>query len=169
MSIVPLETLDNINEQLENIIDLLDGYQDELQKLVDQDSEIAQQKINELMEKIGDRISEKLKPVRDKAESALKPPLEKAKVIVEPIKQILDLLPINPDLSAIVEVLTIALDIITKPYQPLIDLITQIPPKVAQLNDNIQTIANYQIRVDTSKSHLTVPPLDIDIEPIDIS
>lgn len=173
MGALPLDTLDSINEQLEGVISLLDGYQDELQSLVDQNNAEAQAKINARMEEISNRISEKLKPIKNKAENALKPPLEKAKVIIQPIETLMGLVPptISLDvgcLTAIVDILVEMFNIIKKPYEPLMELVTQVPTKVATLNSNISAIANYQISVDTSKSSLTVPPLSIQIDPISV-
>lgn len=172
---ISLKTLDDINEALDAIADLLDEFSDPLQKIVDEvetlGKEVAQEKINELIDDLEEQVESKLKPIADKAKNTLIPQLEKAKEISEILEPIMDLLPIQPELSVecltkIINAISSIFEITIGPYPQLIAMIAQIVPKIAEMNINIQRICSYRINVDVSGTDLIVRALNIVIPPI---
>lgn len=165
MTVVNTDYLDKINEQLSGITDLLDKYCEEIQKGVDTLKDQSQDFLDEKMEELGDKATEKLAPVRQGIIDALKPQVETIKAKIAPIEAIMNALPPSADLGALVSIVTDIATVLIQPYQPYIDLLTILPPKVTELSNNIQAIVNYSPNI-TVPTGVTVPTPNISCEPI---
>jgi len=144
--------LDNINKELEGINDYLD-------KTVSNIADKSQAYVDAKWAAINTEIEAKLNKIKD---IKIVPPLhaqyEHALAHIALLQPLIELNLI--DLPSVIEGLTQIIAIVTAPYQPAIDFITEIAPKVVELGENLVEIATYQ---PPATPGLTIPPLDIDI------
>ena len=143
--------LDKINEQLIGITDYIDVYTADFEGK-------SQDYIDSKMEVLSNDITEKLTDIKTKK---IVPPVKKqyqqALAVVSLLQPLVSLS--VTDLPSVITAVTKIISIITAPYQPAIDLIAEVAPKLVTLNNNIQTVATYQPTVNG----VDVPPLDVDI------
>ena len=164
MSTINTDQIDNINEQLDGIIDYINSYTNTFQDMVNIAGNNAQEAIDNAAADLSNEINEQLSVIRTKIINIFSAQYQIAMEKIAPIQAILEALPISADLGAIVSVLTSVVDIITAPYQPIIEFTTQIIPKVLELSSKLQTIASYRPTIDIPG--IEPPEFDISIEPI---
>lgn len=152
MATINTEAIDKINDQLEALI----TYCDAKTALLNNKS---QPTVDAEMEKISLFITEKLQNIKDEK---IVPPLKAKFESVQPIIDLLKPLAefsLSADPGVLLQAIQLIIGVITAPYQPAVDFITVLVPKVTELATNIQTVATYQPTVEGA----TVPPLDIDV------
>ena len=164
MATINEEQIDKINDQLDGIIDYLDAKASMFQNIATQAGNNAQQAIDDAAAELSEDINNKLSDIRQKIIDIFSAQYSIAMEKIAPIESLLNALPISADLGAVVNVLTSVVNIITAPYQPIIDFTTKIIPKVLTLSSKLQTIASYQPSIDIP--NVEVPPLEISVEPI---
>lgn len=162
MATINIEMIDKINEQLKGITSYLDEYCLAIQSEIDDAGEQAQEILNEKMDELGENLTEKLEPIREKIIDIFRKQYQKAMEKLSPIEPLLN---ISLSIDTVVSVVENIIKIITAPYQPLIEFISQVIPKVLELSDNLQKVANYQPQIPLPPN-ITMPPLNVDIEPI---
>lgn len=161
MSTINTEQIDKINAQLEGLINYMDAAAEDIQTAINNASTNAQEVANEKMAELSTKVNEKLSSSREQIINIFHGQYQAA---MEKIKPIEPLLNISISLDTVVSVVTSIIEIITAPYQPIIEFTTQIIPKVLTLSANLQKIASYQPSINVPG--VEVPPLDINVEPI---
>lgn len=162
MSVINEKQLDNINKQLEGVTQSLDKVFADLEKRLANGNKVAQGEID----KVGEQVSEKLQVQTDKIRAKIIDIFSsQTTVIKEKIKPIEPLLNVSLSLDTVVSVVKSIIDIITAPYNPYIEYISNIMPKITELSDNLQKIANYTPNV-TLPEGITPPKINVKIEPI---
>ena len=164
MSTINTEQIDKIEQQLDGVITALDSYQNTLQNVANSAGEKAQEAINEAMGQLSEKVNTQLNSIRQKVIDIFSAQYQIAMEKIAPVKALLDALPISADLGAVVSVLTGVVNLVTAPYQPIIEFTTQVIPKVLSISTKIQTIASYQPNFDIPG--VEVPPLEINVAPI---
>lgn len=177
-----IKTLDNIDSQLTGIIEYVDLFQEYIPELIEGAEAHAQEIVDETMEKVNETISEKLQPIRDKIVDTLSAQVsvvkQKIEEYISPISAFVTIdwstgtvtpnIPAN--LGDIVNVLTGIIKMFIP--SPAVDFVvkfsTQVMPKVTSVSNHIQQVASYQLEIPDLPEGVTVPPLDIDVEPITI-
>lgn len=147
-----VEQIDKINEQLEGLTTYVDNYTSDFEGK-------SQTHVNAKMAELSVYIEGKLNKIKDEK---IVPPI-KAKyagalymiTLLAPLAE----LSLTADPAVLLDAIEKIIATIIGPYQPAIDYITAIAPKIVELNDNIQEVATYQPVVEG----VTVPPLDISI------
>lgn len=167
MATINTEQIDKINEQLDGIIEYIDASTSVFQDIATAAGNDAQEAINKAADDLSEKINSQLGQIRQKIIDIFSAQYAIATAKIAPIKSLLDALPISADLGAVVNVLTSVVNILTAPYQPVIEFLTQVIPKVLELSSKLQTIASYQPSIDIP--NVEVPPLDISVEPITAS
>lgn len=162
MSVINTNQIDKFNNQLESITDTLDGYFADLQKQIDNSSNNVQNILDESCKDISDKITEQLAPIRQQIINIFK---GQYTIIEEKISPILPLVNASVSLDTVVDIVTSIIAIITAPYQPYIQITTQLIPLVLELSSNIQKIVNYSPKINLPDG-IVMPNLEIDIEPI---
>lgn len=145
--------LDKINDELEGINYYLDSVVYNLQGK-------TQDFVDAKMEALSTEVEAKLNKIKD---LKIVPPLhaqyENALAQIALLQPLIELSII--DLPSVIEALTKIISIVTAPYQPAIDFVTEIAPKVGELGVNIVKIATYQ---PPTIQGVDISPFDIDIE-----
>jgi hypothetical protein len=152
MATINTESIDKINDQLTALI----TYCDSKTALLNNKSQTT---VDAEMAKISAFISDKLQNIKDEK---IVPPLKAKFETVQPIIDLLKPLAefsLSPDPGVLLQAIQLIIGAITVPYQPAVDFITVLAPKVNELATNIQTVATYQPVIEGA----TVPPLDIDV------
>ena len=170
MSAIDTKSLDNINEQLEGITSVLDDYFNTIEKEINQAQDIAQSIIDEKTEEISKKIEDRIKPIRQKVVDTLKGQVEIITDKVAPIKPLWKILQgeITLDPTNLIQPIIDICTVLTAPYQPWIDLATEVAPKLVTLSENLQKIANYSPKIELPTG-VTAPSLSIQIEPITLN
>lgn len=144
--------LDKINKELEGINDYLD-------KTVSNFDKKTQAYVDEKWAAINAEIEAKLNKIKD---IKIVPPLhaqyEHALATIALLKPLVELSIV--DLPSVIDGLLKVVSIVTAPYQPAIDFITEIVPKVAELGTNLVEIATYQPPIVEG---VNIPPLNVNI------
>lgn len=161
MATINTEAIDKINEQLNGFTEYIDAYMVDLQKEIENAGESAQEVLNEKMNVLSTQLTQELNPVRQKIIDIFKSQYQSA---LEKIKPIEPLLNVSLSLDTVVSVVKSIINILTAPYQPIIEFTTEVIPKVLELSANLQKVANYKPSLNVP--NVEVPPLQIDIEPI---
>lgn len=170
MSIINIEQLDKVNEQLEAITSLLDEYCEALNKEIDsyvsQGQEAVQEKIDEEVQKLSDKVTEKAEPIRKKLINVLHSQYEKIEEKIKPIKPLVNA---NISLNTVVDIVKSMIAIMTYPYQPYIEYLTILAPKLLELSNNLQTLATYQPTLTIPEEiKVQIPPLSANVGTITI-
>lgn len=164
MSVINEKQLDNINKQLEGVTHSLDKVFADLEKRLSKTNTVSQDEID----KLGEQVSEKLQLQTDKIRAKIIDVFsEQAKVIKKKIEPIEPLLNVSLSIDTVVSVVKSIIDIITAPYEPYIEYTTNIMPKIIELSDNLQKIANYTPNV-TLPEGINPPKINVKIEPITV-
>lgn len=161
MSTINTEQIDKINAQLEGLINYMDAAAADIETAIKNAGTNAQEVANEKMAELSTKVNEKLSSSREQIINIFHDQYQAA---MEKIKPIEPLLNISISLDTVVSVVASIIEVITAPYQPIIEFTTQIIPKVLALSTNLQEIASYQPSINVSG--VEVPPLDINVEPI---
>lgn len=161
MAVLNTEFIDKINEQLEGIITYIDNYVNLIETEIESGKDKAQQIANEKMEQLSDKLTEKLLPIRQKIIDIFKAQYQSA---LEKIKPIEPLVNADVSLDTIVDIVKSIIAILIAPYQPAIQFTTEVIPKVIELSNNLQKIANYQPTINIPG--VEIPPLNVNIPPI---
>ena len=144
--------LDKINKELEGVNHYLD-------KVVSDFDKKSQAYVDAKWAAINAEIEAKLNKIKD---IKIVPPLhaqyEHALASIALLKPLVELSIV--DLPSVIDGLLKVVAIITAPYQPAIDFITEIAPKVVELGENLVEVATYQ---PPTIEGVEIPPLDIDI------
>lgn len=169
MATINTEQIDKINEQLDGVIDYIDASTSTFEALAKSAGPNAQQVIDDTMADLSANINNQLSLIRGKIVGIFHDQYAKAMEKIAPIEPILSMFPISISLdtsclTAIVDALKAMADIITAPYQPVIEFTTQVIPKVLTSSAKLQTIASYQPTLDIP--NVEVPPLELSVEPI---
>ena len=169
MGTINTEQIDKIEEQLDGVITALDSYQNTLQNIANSAGENAQNAINEAMGKLSDTVNTQLNSIRQKVIDIFSAQYQIALEKIAPVKALMDMFPISISLdvgclTAIYDALVQVKDILTAPYEPIIEFITVVIPKVLSISSKIQTVASYQPSFNIPG--VEVPPLEIDVAPI---
>lgn len=162
MSVINTNQIDEFNNQLQSITDTLDVYFADLQKQIDNSNNNVQNILDDSCKDISDKTTEQLAPIRQQIINIFK---GQYTTIEEKISPILPLINASVSLDTVVDVVTSIIAIITAPYQPYIQITTQLIPKVLELSSNIQKIVNYSPKINLPDG-LIMPNLEINIEPI---
>ena len=120
--------------------------------------------VNETVDRISDNVNSKLAIIRQKIIDIFSAQYSSAMEKIAPVKAILDALPISANFGSIITALIAVIDVITAPYTPVIEFITQVIPKVLELSSKLQTIASYRPQINIP--NVEIPPLNINVEPI---
>lgn len=149
---INVDQIDKINEQLEGLTSYVDNY------VLDFEGK-SQEYINLKMEDLNIYIEEKLNKIKDEK---IVPPIKSkyagALYMIELLAPLAEL-SLSADPTVLLDAIEKIIASIIGPYQPALDYIIAIVPKITELNNNIQTLATYQPTVTGA----TIPPLDIDI------
>ena len=144
--------LDKINKELEGVNDYLD-------KVVSDFDKKSQAYVDAKWTAINTEVEAKLNKIKD---IKIVPPLhaqyEHALASIALLKPLVELSIV--DLPSVIDGLTKIISIVTAPYQPAIDFITEIAPKVVELGENLVEVATYQ---PPTIEGVEIPPLDINI------
>ena len=162
MATINLEMIDKINQQLDGITDYIDEYMLVIEDDIKNAGDKAQVVANEKMELLSTNITQKLQPIREKIINIFKAQYQSG---LEKIKPIEPLLNVSLSIDTVVSVVQSIINIIIAPYQPIIEFTTQVIPKVVELSNNMQRIANYQPNIPEIPN-VEIPPLNVEIEPI---
>lgn len=161
MSIINTTYIDNINAQLEDCITYLDNTFGNLSAFTNKSQEELQEYVDNQATIVSEQLNKELNDVRGKIVSVFS---SQYQIALEKIKPIEPLINMEISLDTIVEVVKSIIQIITAPYQPIIEFTTEIIPKVLELSNNIQKVATYQPKIDIPG--ITPPQLTIEVEPI---
>lgn len=161
MAMINTDALDKINEQLNGLINYMDAYAEEIQTEINNAGSKAQEVADEKMAELSSLMSQKLNIIRGQIIDTFSAQYQVALNKIEPIEPLLN---VSISLDTVVSVVQSIINIITAPYQPIIDFTTQIIPKVMELSANLQTIASYQPSIDVPG--VDIPPLEIEVDPI---
>lgn len=162
MGLLNVEVIDNINAQIEGIIDYADNKTEVINKKIASNTVNAQAILDAEMDKLGEKISEKGTDVRNKAVDVLKAQYQTALEMIKPIEPLLN---VSLSLDTVVSVVKSIIEVITAPYQPIIDFTTEVIPKVQELGTNLQELSTYQPNIQAPEG-VDVPSISINIEPI---
>lgn len=162
MGLLNVEVIDNINAQIEGIIDYADNKTKVINKKIASETANAQAILDAEIDKLGEKISEKGSDVRNKAVDVLKAQYQTALEMIKPIEPLLN---VSLSLDTVVNVVKSIIEVITAPYQPIIDFTTEVIPKVQELGTNLQELATYQPNIQAPEG-VDVPSININIEPI---
>lgn len=162
MGLLNVEVIDKINAQIEGIIDYADNKTEVINKKIASNTANAQDILDAEMDKLGEKISEKGTDVRNKAVDVLKAQYQTALEMIKPIEPLLN---VSLSLDTVVSVVKSIIEVITAPYQPIIDFTTEVIPKVQELGTNLQELATYQPNIQAPEG-VDVPSISINIEPI---
>lgn len=167
MGAIDTTSLDNINKQLEGITGVLDQYFEEIEKEINAAGEYAQEILDEKAAEISDQLSERIKPIRQKVIDLMKPQVE---IITQKIAPLLPLWKIlqgevTLDPLNLLQPIFDICAVLTAPYQPWLDLATEVAPKLATLSNNLQKLASYQPKINLPDG-VKPPSFDIKIDPI---
>lgn len=162
MGLLNVEVIDKINAQIEGIIDYADNKTEVINKKIASNTANAQTILDAEMDKLGEKISEKGTDVRNKAVDVLKAQYQTALEMIKPIEPLLN---VSLSLDTVVSVVKSIIEVITAPYQPIIDFTTEVIPKVQELGTNLQELATYQPNIQAPEG-VDVPSISINIEPI---
>lgn len=162
MGLLNTEVIDNINAQIEGIITYADNKTEVINKKIANNTANAQDVLDAEMDKLGEKISEKGTDVRNKAVDVLRAQYQTALEMIKPIEPLLN---VSLSIDTVVSVVKSIIEIITAPYQPIIDFTTEVIPKVQELGTNLQELATYQPNIQAPEG-VDVPSISINIEPI---
>lgn len=162
MGLLNVEVIDKINAQIEGIIEYADNKTEVINKKIASNTANAQTILDAEMDKLGEKISEKGTDVRNKAVDVLKAQYQTALEMIKPIEPLLN---VSLSLDTVVSVVKSIIEVITAPYQPIIDFTTEVIPKVQELGTNLQKLATYQPNIQAPEG-VDVPSISINIEPI---
>lgn len=168
MATINTDQLDKINEQLEGVLTMLDDYCEEIQKQIDVAPDKAQEILDAKMQQISDSLQERGNTIRQRCINFLKPQMAKIKEKIKPILPLVELLQggIKPDFGAIIETLMLIIEILIAPYQPYIDFITQLPPKLITLSNNLMKLATWRPNLRPPKEGIVIPTPKVEIKEI---
>lgn len=162
MSVINEEQLDNINKQLEGVTKSLDDLFADLEKRLSKANTVAQEEID----KVGEQVSAKLQTQTDNIRAKIIDIFSgQTTVIKEKIKPIEPLLNVTLNIDTVVSIVKSIIDIITAPYDPYIEYISNIMPKIIELSNNLQELAQYQPNIKLPEG-VTPPKINVTIEPI---
>lgn len=161
MAVINTEAIDKINKQLDGLIEYMDAYSLQIQTEINNAGANAQKVADEQMEELSRNITEKLSTIRGQIIDIFH---SQYQVAMEKIKPIEPLLNITISLDTVVDVVKSIIEIMTAPYQPIIEFTTQIIPKVVELSNNLQKIASYQPNIEVQG--VDIPTLNINVDPI---
>lgn len=162
MALMNTEVIDNINAQIEGIISTADNVCAVVNEQIAEKQDQAQQFVNEKVDDLSEMISAKGNEIRDKAVDVFSAQYQSALEMIKPIEPLLN---ISLSLNTVVSAVKSIIEIITKPYQPIIEFTTILIPKVLELSANLQKLATYQPNINVPEG-VTIPPLNINIKPI---
>ena len=170
MAVVNIEQLDKINEQLEGIRTSLDDLFENIQRQIDKTKTITQDEIDKSGEFVSEKLNTQLNLIRNKIIDIFHSQVEVIRTKIAPIEPIISMFPISVSLDTgcltnIVDALTAIKDIIIAPYEPYIEFITVIVPKIITLSNNIQTLATYEPSLILPEG-ITPPTISVSVQPI---
>lgn len=173
------EVLDKIDTHLDGIIEYLDIYTNLIQEEIDKASSDVQDIVDEQIEELSEKLTDKLEPIRTKIIDNLSGQFaivkQKVEQYIQPISSFVTIdwtngtitpnIPTNPaDIASAVA--GIVLMLVPNPaVQYVVKFTTEIFPKVVQVSNKILQVASYTVSVDVPDG-ITVPPLDVEIDPI---
>lgn len=163
MSTINVEMIDKLKEQIEGITKYADNICANLnEKIKNKQPDEAQEIVDEKVDELSDEITKKGSKIKDKIVDTFKAQFASAKEKIKPIEPLLEL---NPSPDTIVDIVKLIIEIITSPYQPIIDFTTEIIPKVSELSEELQKLSDYKPEIEAPEG-VTVPSPSINIEPI---
>lgn len=168
MGAIDTTSLDNINAQLEGITTVLDGYFETIEKeILGANRDKAQQILDEKAQEISNKLSKRIQPIRQKVIDLLKAQVEKITEKVAPLLPLWKIVQgeVTLDPMALVEPLIAICEVLVAPYQPYLDLATEVAPKLVELSNNLSKIASYSPSIDLPEG-INPPTFNIPIEPI---
>lgn len=156
------EIIDKINEQIDGVITYADNITSLINEEIAATQGVAQEFIDEKAQELSQKISEKGNYIRDNIVDIFQAQYQTA---LEKVKPIQELAQMSLSMDTILTVVQSIINIITAPYQPIIEFTTEIVPKVMELSNNLQKLANYQPAINLPDG-VQPPKMDIEIEPI---
>ena len=167
MSAIDTSTLDAINEQLEGLIDSIDYKMKNIEIIIKNNENTAQKEIDNEIKKINEQIKIKLNYIREKVINFMKPQVESITEEVKPLLSLWKILQgeITLDPLNLIQPIIDICKVLTAPYQPYLDLATEVVPKLIELSNNMQKVANYKPTIEVPEG-VNVPSLNVNIEPI---
>ena len=161
MATINTDSLDKINAQLDGIIVYMDKFSEDLSKLQTTAGETTQALVDKKMEELSASVEGKLLDVRAKVVKTFS---EQYKIALQKLEPIKPLMNVSISLDTVVSVVKSIINVITAPYQPIIEFTTEVIPKVIEISNKLQTIASYKPSVDVP--NVDVPPLNVNVPPI---
>ena len=167
MGAIDTSTLDAINEQLEGLIDSIDYRMNKIEAIIKNADKSAQKEIDKVIEEISAQITIKLNDIREKVINFMKPQVQTITEKVQPLMPLWKILQgeITLDPLNLIQPIIDICKVLTAPYQPFLDLATEVAPKLIQLSNNMQKVANYKPTIEVPEG-VNIPSLNINIEPI---
>lgn len=167
MGAIDTSTLDAINEQLEGLIDSIDYRMHKIEVIIKNADKSAQKEIDNEIEETRAQITIKLNDIRKKVINFMKPQVQTITEKVQPLIPLWKILQGETTLDPLnlVKPIIDICKVLTAPYQPYLDLATEVNPKLIQLSNNMQEVANYKPTIEVPEG-VNVPSLNINIEPI---
>lgn len=162
MSVINEKQLDNINEQLEGITKSLDDLFADLEKRLSKANTVAQEEIDKAGEQVSAKLQTQIDNIRAKIIDIFS---SQTTVIKEKIKPIEPLLNVTLSIDTVVSVVKSVIDIITAPYEPYIEYISNIVPKIIELSNNLQELAQYKPNINLPEG-VTPPKINVNFKPI---
>lgn len=162
MALMNTEIIDNINNQIEGVLITADNVCDVINEQIAEKQGQAQEFINDKIDELGEMISTKGNEMRDKTVEIFSAQYQSALEAIKPIEPLLN---ISLSLDTVVSAVKTIIEIITKPYQPIIEFTTILIPKVLELSANLQKLASYQPNINLPEG-VSIPPLKVNIKPI---
>jgi hypothetical protein len=150
------EQLDKLNEVLGGLTSYIDLY-------ISRYENAPQTVVDEAMAVLSSEISQKLIPIKENMISTYKPQIQDATAIVQ-ILGVIKNASVTDLPSVISQVVNIA-KYITGPYQPAVETLAILIPKLTLLISNMQQIASYQPHIPNAPKqpqlNIVMPPLSI--------
>lgn len=160
--------IDQINLALENITDTVkDNLEFVLKQKGEYNKEI-QKKIDEKLIILSDKINAKLEVYRQDVIDCLKEQYLSSQYIMAFITPLINA---EPSPENYLNLIKSIIGIITKPYEPIVQFITGLSPKLEELTKNINELATLSLQIQQEMISQKIPNYDysklqIKIEPI---
>ena len=162
MSTINTEMIDKLNAEINGVLTYADVITADINNEFEYAKNNTQELLNEKMAELGDKIIEKAEPIRQKIINIFSAQYQSALEKIEPIEPLLNM---SISLDTVVDAVKSIIEIITAPYQPIIEFTTEVIPKVLELSNNLQKLASYTPDINVPEG-VEIPPLNIEIQPI---
>lgn len=163
--------IDDLNDTLENVNVLVSGIFSNLDNLDDVAQEIAQTIVDNICIRVSNEISHKLDEKRSDIINVLHEGYVASNEIIQILQPFIDIIKNGlPDLSAVIDALIKFLTMYIKPYEPAINYVKDLTPRLLTLADNIAELAMLKDKIPQPPNMPTVnfDKLSVSIKPITI-